>query len=49
MRRRKRARTERNGKRAEGLKRAQLMKQSGHQETDDTEDVPDTDFLESNT
>jgi tRNA wybutosine-synthesizing protein 3 len=43
------AKVRRERKRAEGLKRAQLMKQSDHQETDDTEELPDIGFLESNT
>lgn len=43
------AKVRRERKRAEGLKRAQLMKQSDHRETDDTEELPDIGFLESNT
>jgi tRNA wybutosine-synthesizing protein 3 len=39
----------RERKKAEGLKKAQRMKQSAHQETKTPEEVPDVGFLEQNT
>jgi tRNA wybutosine-synthesizing protein 3 len=40
------AQVRRERKRAEGLKKARLRKQSTHQETNDAEDLPDIGFLE---
>lgn len=43
------AQVRRERKKAEGLKRAQMLRQSAQQETETPEEIPDIGFLERNT